>query len=151
MAHAKSYQELDVYKLSKQLAKDIFQLSKRFPKEEMYSLTDQIRRSSRSIGAQVAEAWAKRRYEKHFISKLTDADGEQQETKHWIDTASDCGYLSDAEVKDLSSRYASVGKMLNNMIGKSHLFCFKDSKSSNGITIDHRSPITDHNESNNEN
>lgn len=89
MAHAKSYSELDVYKLARQLAADIFKISKNFPKEEMYSLTDQIRRSSRSIGAQLAEAWAKRRYEKHFISKLTDADGEQQETKHWIETASD--------------------------------------------------------------
>lgn len=131
MAHAKSYMELDVYKLSKQLTKEIFLISKEFPKEEMYSLTDQIRRSSRSIGAQIAEAWAKRRYEKHFISKLTDADGEQQETKHWIETALDCGYLSDSIVKDLSARYASVGRMLNNMMEKSHLFCFKDPKSPN--------------------
>ena len=134
MSHANSYQELDVYKLARQLAKEIFQSSKRFPKEEMYSLTDQVRRSSRSIGAQITEAWAKRRYEKHFISKLTDADGEQQETKHWIDVASDCGYLSDEIVKDLSTRYASVGRMLNTMIDKSHLFCFKE----------HNSSIADH-------
>jgi four helix bundle protein len=64
-----------------------------FPKEETFSLTDQIRRSSRSIGANIAEAWAKRRYERHFVCKLTDADGEQMETQHWIGTALDCGYL----------------------------------------------------------
>ena len=93
MTYAKSFGELDVYKLSGDLAKDIFQISKSFPKEETYSLTDQIRRSSRSIGAQISEAWAKRRYEKHFISKLTDADGEQQETQHWMETASDCNYI----------------------------------------------------------
>lgn len=70
---------------------------KKFPKEEMYSLTDQVRRSSRSIGAQIAEAWGKRKYERHFVSKLTDADGEQLETQHWIETALDCSYVS-AEV-----------------------------------------------------
>ncbi len=71
-----------MYKLARQLSLEIYKLTKSFPKEEMFSLTDQIRRSSRSVGAQIAEAWAKRRYEKHFISKLTDADGEQQETQH---------------------------------------------------------------------
>lgn len=133
MAHADSYKELDVYILVRQLANDVFRISKKFPREEMYSLTDQIRRSSRSIGAQIAEAWAKRRYEKHFISKLTDADAEQQETKHWIDVAADCGYLPEDIVKDLSTRYASVGKMLNTMIAKSHLFCFKEH---NSLTTD---------------
>ena len=71
---------MQVYKVSRDLAYEIFELTKIFPNEEKYSLTDQIRRSSRSIGAQIAESWAKRKYEKHFISKLTDADGEQQET-----------------------------------------------------------------------
>ena len=82
MIYAKSYRDLEVYKLLRELSKDIFDLSKIFPKEETYSLTDQIRRSSRSVGAQISEAWAKRRYEKHFVSKLTDADGESQETQH---------------------------------------------------------------------
>jgi len=76
------------------LAKEIFSITKSFPRDEMFSLTDQIRRSSRSVGAQIAEAWAKRKYEKHFISKLTDADGEQQETQHCIEIALDCTYLS---------------------------------------------------------
>ena len=80
MKKVSSFRELEVYKVCRQLAKDIFELSKRFPKEEMYSLTDQIRRASRSSGAQIAEAWGKRRYEKHFISKLTDAGAEQLET-----------------------------------------------------------------------
>ena len=92
--YAKSFKDLEVYQLVRQLSLEIFKTSKSFPKEEMYSLTDQIRRSSRSVGAQIAEAWAKRRYKKHFISKLTDADGEQQETQHWIETALDCGYIT---------------------------------------------------------
>lgn len=93
MSHANSFRDLEVYILSCELAKEIFQLSKKFPKEETYSLTDQVRRSSRSVGAQISEAWAKRRYEKHFISKLTDADGELQETQHWVKCAYDCNYI----------------------------------------------------------
>ena len=94
MAYVENFRELDVYKLSKQLSKEVFDVSKKFPKEEMYSLTDQVRRSSRSVGAQIAEAWGKRKYEKHFVSKLTDSDGEQMETQHWIETALDCEYIS---------------------------------------------------------
>ena len=82
MEYLKSFRDLEVYKLSRQLSGEIFEVTKKFPKEEMYSLTDQIRRSSRSVGTQIAEAWAKRKYEKHFISKLTEADGEQLETQH---------------------------------------------------------------------
>jgi len=123
MTYAKSFRELDVYKLSRDLAKDIFQISKSFPKEETYSLTDQIRRSSSSIGAQIAEAWAKRRYEKHFTSKLTDADGEQQETQHWLETAYGCNYIDKTKLKSLLIKYESVGKMINGMISKSNLFC----------------------------
>ena len=125
--HAKSYRDLEVYKLARQLSLEIFNTSKSFPKEEMYSLTDQIRRSSRSVGAQIAEAWAKRRYKKHFISKLTDSDGEQQETQHWIETALDCDYIAKKLSKDWLDRYASVGRMLNSMINKADSFCFKNS------------------------
>lgn len=82
MEYVKSFRDLEVYNLSRELAKNIFELSKKFPKEEMFSLTDQVRRSSRSIGAQIAEAWGKRKYERHFISKLTDSDAEQLETQH---------------------------------------------------------------------
>ena len=123
MEHANSYRDLEVYKYARQLASEIFTISKSFPKEEMYSLTDQIRRSSRSVGAQIAEAWAKRIYEKHFISKLTDSDGEQLETQHWIETALDCSYVTPEQSKYLLAKYASVGKMLNSMINKASSFC----------------------------
>ena len=125
LAHAKSFRDLLVYKKSRALAKEIFELLKGFPKEEMYSLTDQVRRSSRSIGAQIAEAWAKRRYEKHFVSKLTDADGEQLETQHWIDTAEDCGYLSPARATSLNKQLGEIGRMLNSMMDKAVQFCSK--------------------------
>jgi four helix bundle protein len=123
MAYVKSFRDLEVYKLSRELASEIFQISKSFPKEETYSLTDQVRRSSRSVGAQISEAWAKRLYEKHFISKLTDADGEQQETQHWLETAFDCDYIDKIKLKSLLTKYESVGKMINGMINKSNLFC----------------------------
>ena len=123
MEYVKSFRQLEVYKLSKQLSRNIFDLSKEFPKGEMYSLTDQVRRSSRSIGAQIAEAWARRKYQKHFISKLTDADGEQLETQHWIETAVDCGYVTDAIGQGLLLQYESIGKMLHSMITKASSFC----------------------------
>lgn len=126
LGHAKSFRDLAVYQKAKSLANDIFEVTKSFPKEEMYSLTDQLRRSSRSIGAQIAEAWAKRRYEKHFISKLTDADGEQQETQHWVDSAEDCGYLKKGQAMKLNDALSEIGSMLNSMINKARLFCKKD-------------------------
>ena len=129
MAYIESFQDLEVYKISRRLAKDIFEISKSFPKEERYSLTDQVRRSSRSIGAQVAEAWAKRDYERHFQSKLTDADGEQLETQHWIATAKDCNYLTDDGAGNLMSQCFVIGKMINSMIVKSELFCKRNRKS----------------------
>ena len=125
MAYIKSYKELEVYKLARQLSREIFIMTKSFPKEERYSLIDQIRRSSRSVGAQIAEAWAKRRYEKHFISKLTDSDGEQQETQHWIETSLDCVYIDVKKRDYYIAKYEEVGKMLQSMIDKSHLFCKK--------------------------
>ena len=115
--------ELVVYAKVQCLASEIFTLTKSFPKEEMYSLTDQVRRSSRSIGAQIAEAWAKRRYERNFISKLTDADGELQETIHWVDIAFDCGYLTESQVTVLRAQCAEIGRMLGGMISKSPKFC----------------------------
>jgi four helix bundle protein len=123
MEYVKSFRELEVYKVARQLSKNVFDLTKKFPKEEMYSLTDQIRRSSRSVGAQVAEAWAKRKYEKHFVSKLTDADGEQLETQHWIETALDCAYISNEVADTFLKQYASIGKMINSMIVKAPEFC----------------------------
>jgi four helix bundle protein len=89
----------------------------------MYSLTDQIRRSSRSVGAQIAEAWAKRRYEKHFVSKLTDAAGEQQETQHWIDTAVDCGYRTKDNAASMKQQCEEIGRLLGGMMAKAEMFC----------------------------
>lgn len=125
MKFAKSFKELNIYKLSRELAREIYQVSKRFPKEEKYSLTDQMRRSSRSVGAQIAEAWAKRRYEKHFVSKLTDADGEQLETQHWIEMAMDCELLTEVDAKALESKYLVLGRMLHSTMESAHLFCHK--------------------------
>ena len=123
LQHARSFRDLIVYQKARVVAKRIFEITKRFPREEMYSLTDQARRSSRSVGAQITEAWAKRRYEKHFVSKLTDADGEQQETQHWIETAADCEYLTAEEVRSLTGELAEIGRMLNSMMEKSTSFC----------------------------
>jgi len=123
LQHAKSFRDLVVYQKARAVAKRIFELTNCFPREEMYSLTDQVRRSSRSVGGQIEEAWAKRRYEKHFVSKLTDADGEQLETQHWIDTAADCGYLADAEVRALNEELSEIGRMLHSMIQKADSFC----------------------------
>ncbi len=123
LPYAKSFRDLLAYQMARQLARDIFEVTKGFPREEIYALTDQIRRSSRSIGAQIAEAWAKRRYERHFVSKLTDADGEQQETQHWVEVALDCGYLSKSVAQDLVSRCERIGRLLGGMISKADLFC----------------------------
>jgi four helix bundle protein len=123
LVHAKSFRDLIVYKKARAVATRIFELSKTFPKEELYSLTDQVRRSSRSIGAQIAEAWGKRRYEKHFVSKLTDADGEQMETQHWIETAADCGYLSSSQAIEINDELSEIGRMLHSMMGKADQFC----------------------------
>src|SRR4030043_1131984 len=125
LGHAESFRDLVVYKNARKTSKTIFEITKSFPKEEMYSLTDQVRRSSRSIGAQIAEAWAKRRYKKHFITKLTDADGEQQETQHWIETAEDCRYLSLEQTRKLKSDLSEMGRMINSMIDKADIFCNK--------------------------
>jgi len=105
------------------VSQEIFTLTTRFPREEIYSLTSQVRRSSRSVGAQIAEAWAKRRYEKHFISKLTDADGEQMETQHWLGVAVACGYLSQGDINPLLERCSEVGRLLGGMMSKADLFC----------------------------
>ena len=137
LPYANSYTELIVYQKARQLARDIFELSKTFPKEEAFSLTDQIRRSSRSIGAQIAEAWAKRRYEKHFISKLTDADGEQQETLHWIDVALDCGYINQTQATELRTQTSEIGRILGSMIKKADLFCKPQSQVLREIQVDY--------------
>ena len=112
----KSHFDLDVFQVAYKISQRIFFLSKKFPKEETYSLTDQIRRSSRSVCSNLREAWAKRRYEAHFISKLTDTDGENSETDTWLDFAKDCQYLSDDEHCRLVEECQAVGAMIGSMI-----------------------------------
>jgi len=119
---AKSGKELRVYKYAYALAMDIYKISKRWPKEERYSLTDQIRRSSRSVCANIREAWAKRRYKAHFISKLTDSDAENSETDTWIDFALDCQYITEDEHKDLVYRVKKTGAMIGRMLNTASSF-----------------------------
>jgi four helix bundle protein len=125
MVYVKSFRDLEVYKLARIISKEIFEITKKFPKEEMYSLTDQMRRSSRSVGAQIAEAWGKRRYQNHFISKLTDADSEQLETQHWLEESLECDYIKSEKRDELIDKCESVGRMLQSMIDKSDQFCGK--------------------------
>ena len=154
LKYAQSYRDLLAYREARALARGIFEFSKGLPPEEKYSLTDQIRRSSRSVGAQIAEAWAKRRYEKYFISKLTDADGEQQETQHWIETAVDCGYLTNERATFFLQKCQRIGRLLGGMIAKSDRFCGQPTTlrelapeyfiSEQPAQSDYRSPITDY-------
>ncbi len=125
--HARSFRDLFVYQKANEIAGIIFEISKDFPREETYALTDQIRRASRSIGAQIAEAWGRRRYEKYFVSKLTDADAEQMETQHWLGIAVSCGYLTREQEKELKAQLQEIGRMLNGMMVKARLFCGQDS------------------------
>ena len=110
------HRDLKVYQLAYKSAMDIFNLSQRFPKEERYSLTDQIRRSSRSVAANIAEGFRKRQYPNMFVSKLADSDAEATETQVWLDFARDCGYLPLEDYKQLTSKYEEVGRMLASMI-----------------------------------
>ena len=123
LPHARHFRELAVYQKASHVAQRIFELSKSFPKEETYALTDQVRRASRSIGGQIAEAWGKRRYERHFVTKLTDADSEQLETQHWILVAAACGYLSQDQENPLLGELEEIGRMLNSMMEKAPMFC----------------------------
>lgn len=112
----KHFTGLIVYQKSSELAGRLFVLSKRWPPEERYSLTDQIRRVARSVGANISEAWGKRRYEAHFVSKLTDADAENHEVEHWLLSAHRDGYISMDELTNLLAAKREVGKMLGSMI-----------------------------------
>ncbi|WP_104736391.1 four helix bundle protein [Hanstruepera ponticola] len=116
------FKELLAYKKAFDLSMGIFEISKSFPKEETYSLTDQIRRSSRSVCANISEAYRKRRYVKHFISKLTDADGENSETSTWLDFALKCNYISKKEYSNYIEQNRQVGKLINFMINNPSKF-----------------------------
>ena len=140
LGYARRFQELVVYKKARCLAKEVFQATKGFPREEAFSLTDQRRRASRAVGAQIAEAWAKRRYPKHFVSKLTDSDGEQLETQHWLTIAYDCGYLSATKTRRLGEMCLEIGRMLGEMMAKADQFCQPDDANLQEAPADYRVP-----------
>ncbi len=111
-----SFKDLIVYKKAFASAMEIFEISKNFPKEEKYSLTDQIRRSSRSVCANIGEGYRKRRYPAHFISKLTDSDAENSETQVWLDFALACNYIDQNTYLSFTQRSEEVGRLINHMI-----------------------------------
>jgi four helix bundle protein len=125
MAIIRSFRDLNAYKTARQEAQKIFARSRNFPPEERYSLTDQIRRSSRAVKAMIAEAWARRRYRAVFINKIDEALGEATETQSWLDDCLDCSYISPAEFKQLDAAWQSIGAMLNKMIARADDFCRK--------------------------
>jgi four helix bundle protein len=108
MAIVNRYRELNVYRNAFDAAMKVFQVTKEFPQEERYSMVDQMRRSSRSVCANLAESWRKRRYRKYFVSKLTDSESEAEETRVWLELAFGCGYLDEATFQDLDDQYDHV-------------------------------------------
>ena len=118
----RGHRDLKVYQLAYTLAMDVFTHSKTFPQDERYSLTSQIRRSSRSVAANIAEGFRKRQYPNMLVSKLADSDAEATETQVWLDFSKDCGYLSHDNHKRLPSGYDEVGRMLNGMISAPEKF-----------------------------
>ncbi len=122
---SQGHKDLIVYQKAYKAAMKIYEASKKFPKEETYSLTDQVRRSSRSVCANIGEGYRKRTYPKHFVSKLTDSDGECAETTIHLDFAKDCGYLNEKIHAELIEEYSQVGKMLGSMMSTPEKFAPK--------------------------
>jgi four helix bundle protein len=120
-----SHRDLHVYQRAFEAQKQIFQMTKRFPKEETYSLTDQIRRSSRSVCANLAEAWRKRRYEAAFISKLSDSEGEAAETQVWLECALSCGYITGEQSAPLHDRHEAIISTIVGMINHPDSWCLR--------------------------
>ena len=120
------FKKLLAYQKAFDLAMSIFEISKTFPTEETYSLTDQIRRSSRSVCTNISEAYRKRMYPKHFVSKLTDADGENSETITWLDFALACNYITEKDYAKFEKEGKEIGKLINYMINNPEKFGVKD-------------------------
>lgn len=119
---ARTFWELETYQLANALAQEVFELTKIFPAHERFGLIDQMRRSSRSVGAQIAEGWGKRRYVRTFATKLVDANGEQSETQHWIGVAVRSGYIDRPAAVKLVRQYEALGRMIGGMIATAHRF-----------------------------
>lgn len=128
MAHITSYKELRVYKAAMEAAMRIFEISKRFPAEERYSLTDQIRRASRSVCSNIGESWRKRRYRAAFVSKLSDSETEAEETRVWLEISWRCGYISQAEANSLDDDYDRILGQLVAMIDRPEPWLIKPRK-----------------------
>lgn len=150
MRIAQSFRDLKVYQRAREAAQMVFLITKRFPKEERYALTDQIRRSSRAVKAMLAEAWARRRYKAAFIDKIDQAMGENNETQSWLDDALDDEYMTPEEFADLDARYQAIGGMLARVIDRAEDFC-KHAPSTDYRTLredepfpEDASPFTDH-------
>src|SRR5437870_5920444 len=145
MAAARSFRELKAYQAARDAARLVFDFSKHFPREEQYSLTDQIRRSSRAVKALLAEAWARRRYKAAFVNKIDEALGEAYETQSWLDDALDGTYLSKPDFDGLDDRYAAIGGILSRMIDRADDFCkYAPSTDYRSVTREEESPFTDH-------
>ena len=114
---------MKTYQMAREQARILFEASKRFPRDERYSLTDQVRRSSRAVGAMIAEAWARRRYPACFINKTDEALGEAMETQCWLDHALDCGYLVPDQHTAMDEAWQNIGGKLNRMIERADDFC----------------------------
>ena len=123
--YARSFKDLRVYQKAREVSRAVFKLTKTFPKEEMFSLTDQIRRSSRSVCANLAEAWRKRRYEAAFVAKLTDSESEAAETEVWLEFAVKCGYLDRDRATSLYQTYEEILRMLVAMINSPQSWTIK--------------------------
>jgi four helix bundle protein len=123
MGAAKSFRDLKVYQAAREAARIVLEESKSFPREERFSLTDQVRRSSRAIKAMIAEAWARRRYKTAFVNKIDEALGEAYETQSWLDDAIDAAYITKERFDNLDQRYDAIGGMLSRMIDRADDFC----------------------------
>jgi four helix bundle protein len=145
MSAAKSFRDLKVYQRARAAAGEIFEASKNFPREERYSLSDQIRRSSRATKAMISEAWARRRYKAVFINKIDEAVGEASETQSWLDDALDCGYLDPGQFEKMDGDWRSITAMLARTIDRASDFCkYSSDVDYQGMTMEE--PLTWHDE-----
>ena len=125
MAMIRSFRDLKVYQAARDEARKVFDATRAFPSEEKFSLTDQIRRSSRAVNAMIAEAWARRRYQAAFVNKINEALGEAMETQAWLDHALECAYLNAAQHREFDAPWQSIGAMLQKMMDRADTFCPK--------------------------
>jgi four helix bundle protein len=123
MAVIRSFRDLKVYQAARVEARKVFEATRSFPAEEKFSLTDQIRRSSRAVNAMIAEAWARRRYQAAFVNEINEALGEAMETQAWLDRALDCAYLAPAKHREFDAAWQSIGAMLQKLVDRADTFC----------------------------